>query len=72
MNCAIALNGANQATAHPDKVVNYLNTGTRLEVASSYSVFFTNPYGSTDICGAVTSCSIKVQGCGSGYTGSNL
>jgi hypothetical protein len=72
MNCALALDGANQATAHPDKVNDYVNTGTKLEVASSYSDFFTNPYGSVDICGAITSCSIKVQGCGSAYSGSNL
>jgi len=72
MNCAIALHGENQPTAHPDQSVEYLNTGTRLDVASTYSVFFTNQYGSLYKCGAVTSCSIKVQGCGSNYSGSNL
>jgi len=70
MNCAIALHGETQPTAHPDQVVDYVNSGTNVDVASTYSVFFTNQYSSQ--CGAVTSCSIKVQGCGSGYGGSNL
>jgi hypothetical protein len=70
MNCAIALKGETQKNAHPDKVVEYLDSAKRVSVASSYSAFFTNQYNFQ--CGPVTSCSIKVQGCGSAYGGSNL
>ena len=70
MNCAIALHGETQPTAHPDKVVEYLNSETKVDVASTYLVFFTNQYSFQ--CGPVTSCSIKVKGCGSAYGGTNL
>jgi hypothetical protein len=70
MDCAIALTGATQPTAHPDQVVNFVDSLTLFEVASSASVFFTNPYSSQ--CGAITSCSLLVEGCGSAYGGSDL
>jgi len=72
MNCAIALNGALAASSHPNQEIPYVNSVSKVTVASTYSVFFTNPYSSVNVCGAITACSLHDSGCSSSYTAGNL
>ena len=53
-NCAAALKGTSTPFANKD--VLYVDSADLLEVASSYSDFFTNPHSS--LCGAITGCSL--------------
>ena len=69
-NCATALTGANQASAHANVVIEYVDSATLHVAATTSIVFFTNPHAT--LCGDINSCSLKVQGCGSAYTAANL
>ena len=51
-DCTKALVGATAATSYPDQTNPYASSSSLLTVASSSSVFFTNPYYSD--CGAQT------------------
>ena len=48
----------------------YGSSESFVQVASSSSVFFNNPYFSE--CGAITSTILLAQGCSSSYTSDNL
>ena len=69
-NCATALAGAVQGTPLVDQTIAYLNDASLVTKAAGFASFFTNPFES--FCGAITTCSLKVSGCGSDYAGSNL
>jgi len=53
-----------------DKSIAYSSSAIYELVAATSASFFTNSDSAT--CGAVASCAIKVSGCGSAYTGTNL
>jgi hypothetical protein len=46
------------------------NSGGNVEVASSFSVFFTNPYSS--YCGPIIECTLHAKGCFANYPYNNL
>jgi hypothetical protein len=69
-DCSIALIGATAATLHSDQTIPYVSSSSWLTVASSSSVFFTNPFSAS--CGAITSCSLFDVDCSTGFTGTHL
>jgi len=76
-NCATALTGAVQGSPLADQTIPYAASATLVTKASGFADFFTNPHqfksdGSTELCGAITTCSLKVAGCASNYVGTNL
>ena len=76
-NCATALTGALQGTVHPAVEIEYRDGVTALHTAAANSaVFFTNPFEkkadtTTDLCGLINNCVLKLAGCSSAYTAAN-
>jgi hypothetical protein len=69
MNCATAL-GLKVGSPLANQNVAYQNNAALVTKASGFTDFFTNPH--VTACGAVTTCSLKVAGCGGAYSTGNL
>ena len=64
------MTSANQGTVHPDQTIEYNADATLLTKAANSAVFFTNPFEAH--CGLINSCSLKLAGCSTDYTDTNL
>jgi hypothetical protein len=62
--------GAVKGSPLVDQTIAYDASSSLVTKASGFADFFTNPFES--FCGAITTCSLKVAGCGSAYSAGNL
>jgi hypothetical protein len=69
-NCATQLVGSVKGSPLADQTFNYADSATLLTKAAGFADFFTPLYTTT--CGTITTCALKVAGCGSAYSGTNL
>ena len=61
---------ANQATPLVDQSIEYNVDSALLTKAPNSAAFFTNPF--ENHCGLINSCSLKLAGCSTDYTDTNL